>query len=574
MSEAAETTHTSSSLMRSSAGMASGTIVSRLSGMVRDVVLIAAIGTGVFSDTYSIGNTVPNIIYILIVGGALNAVFIPQLVRHMKDDDDDGSAYADRLLTVTGMILLAVSAIAVLLAPWIAGLYGANNWSTNDLSTATAFARYCLPQIFFYGVYTMLAQVLNARGRFAAPMYAPIVNNVVVIIAALMFISVVGSNPSADTITANQIALLGIGTTLGVVAQALVLVPFLRRTGYRYRPRFDFRGQGLGKAGQLAKWTVGFVLINQLSYLVITNLTTANNVSATAEGLAATGFTSYQKAHLLFILPHSIVTVSIVTALLPRMSRAAHQLKFREVSRDVSSGLRLTAALLMPASGALVVFGATIAALLYARGATSVAEATNIGHVLSWFAVGLPAFSLYYVLLRGFFSLEDTRTPFWINLALNVLNLAFAVPLFFAVNENSRVQGLALGYSIAYWFSLVLSWIILSRRLGGLESRQTVRSLVRIGIATLVAMGIAYGVVVALSRWLSAGSVQWWTTLIVGGTVFVLAYFVAAWAMRIGEINDVLSMLGRHIPGLPSRSTSTSPESSHREPPDRQPRND
>jgi putative peptidoglycan lipid II flippase len=555
--------------------MASGTVVSRITGMVRDVVLIAAIGTGVFSDTYSIGNTIPNIIYILIVGGALNAVFIPQLVRRMKDDDDDGAAYADRLLTITGLILLAVSALAVLLAPWIVRLYGSGNWSANDLSTATAFARYCLPQIFFYGVYTMLAQVLNTRGRFGAPMFAPIVNNAVVVIAALMFIGIVGSNPSTSTITSGQIALLGIGTTLGVVAQAAVLVPVLRRAGYLYRPRFDFRGQGLGKAGQLAKWTIGFVLINQLSYLVIANLTTSNNVNAAREGLAAAGFTSYQKAHLLFILPHSIVTVSIVTALLPRMSRAAHNLDFRRVSRDVSSGMRLTAAMLMPASGAFIVFGATIAALLYARGATSPADATNIGHVLSWFAVGLPAFSLYYVLLRGFFSLEDTKTPFWINLLLNVFNLAIAVPLFFAVGESSRIEALALGYSLAYWLSLVISWRVLGKRIGGLETRHTVRSLVRIGIATLIAMGIAYGVVVALSHWRSTGALAWWSALIVGGSVFVVAYFTAAWAMRITEIDDVFAMVGRRVPGLPSRATQrpggSGHEPQHRSPPESPP---
>lgn len=550
MSDAGSVTHTSPSLMRSSAVMASGTVVSRITGMVRDIVLIAAIGTGVFSDTYSVGNTIPNIIYILIVGGALNAVFIPQLVRKMKDEDDDGNAYADRLLTATGLILLGITLLAVLFAPWIARLYGSSNWSTSDVSTATAFARYCLPQIFFYGVYTMLAQVLNARGRFGAPMFAPIVNNAVVVISAVMFIGVVGSNPSTSTITGGQIALLGIGTTLGVIAQAVVLVPVLRRAGYRYQPRFDFRGNGLGKAGQLAKWTVAFVLINQLSYLVISNLTTSNNVNAAQNGLAATGFTSYQKAHLLFILPHSIVTVSIVTALLPRMSRAAHNLNLREVAKDVSSGMRLTAALLMPASGAFVVFGATIAALLYARGATSVADATSIGHVLSWFAVGLPAFSLYYVLLRGYYALEDTKTPFWINLVLNILNLAIAIPLYFAVSQNSRVEALALGYSLAYWVTLVLCWRVLGKRLGGLESARTVRSLIRIGIATLLAMGIAYGVVVALSHWRNTGALAWWSALTVGGIVFIAAYFTAAWAMRITEIHDVFDVIGSRIPGM------------------------
>jgi len=236
---------TSASVLRSSVLMGTGTIASRIGGVVRGIALASALGAGTLADTFSLGNTLPNVVYILIVGGALNAVFIPELVRHMKDDGDDGQGYADRLITLVGAALLAVSIGAVLLAPWIVSLY-APQYSANDHDLATAFARFCLPQIFFYGVYTMLSQVLNARGHFGAPTFAPLLNNLIAIATFLLFIAVAGqARISATTLPPSQIALLGIGTTLGVAAQALVLVPVLVRARYVWRPNFQWRGAGL-----------------------------------------------------------------------------------------------------------------------------------------------------------------------------------------------------------------------------------------------------------------------------------------------------------------------------------------
>ncbi len=308
-----------SGVLRSSGGMAVGTIVSRISGVLRDVLISAALGVGVLADTFTTANTLPNIIYILAVGGALNAVFVPQLVRHTRRDTDGGDGYADRLLTLVGLVLLAVSAVAVLLAPWIVGLYG-RSFSATDLEVSAAFARYCLPQILFYGVFTMLTQVLNSRGSFVAPAYAPVANNVVMSVAAVLFLRASGPDPTTATITSSEIALLGIGATLGVAVQAAVLVPVAWRVGYHWRPRFDFRGHGLGHAWRLARWTIAFVAVNQVTFLVIVNLANAANVLAQDDGGLSVGLTSYTRAHLLFILPHSVVTVSLAAALLPRMS--------------------------------------------------------------------------------------------------------------------------------------------------------------------------------------------------------------------------------------------------------------
>jgi putative peptidoglycan lipid II flippase len=261
--------------------MASGTVVSRVTGILRDVAMTAALGFYLVSDAYSLGNALPTVVYILVIGGALNAVFIPQLVRRMKEDSDGGKAYADRLLTFVGITLVAMSIIAVLAAPLIVDLYTPADYPQSDFDLAVAFARLCLPQILFYGVYTMLGQVLNARGHFGVPMFAPIANNIIAIATFLLFIAVAGTSAAADgVLTTDQVLILGIGTTLGVVVQALILVPVLMRSGYSYRPRFDFRNGGLGKAGGLAAWTIALVLINQAVYVVITRLATQANVDA------------------------------------------------------------------------------------------------------------------------------------------------------------------------------------------------------------------------------------------------------------------------------------------------------
>jgi putative peptidoglycan lipid II flippase len=330
--------------MKPSAVMATGTVVSRITGVFRDIAATAALGFFLVSDAFSLGNSLPTVIYILVIGGALNAVFVPQLVRRMTEDADDGRAYADRLITLVGSILLIFSILAVLCAPLIVDLYTPANYPATEYDLAVAFARLCLPQVLFYGIYTMLSQVLNARGHFGAPMFAPIANNVVAIATFLLFIAVAGTSAAADGVLTNQqVLILGIGTTLGVIVQSLILIPVLVRSGYRWKPRFDWKSSGLGKTGTLALWTLGLVFVNQAAYIVITRLAAQANVDAAAAGVVAAGLTTYQKAHLVFMLPHSVITVSIVTAMLPALSRVAHGGDLRKVGNDVGSTMRLVA---------------------------------------------------------------------------------------------------------------------------------------------------------------------------------------------------------------------------------------
>lgn len=539
--------------------MATGTVVSRITGIARDIALAAALGFYLVSDAYSLGNSLPTIIYILVVGGALNAVFIPQLVRRMEKDDDGGNAYADRLITLTGSVLLALSILAVVAAPWIVDLYTPADYPQSQYDLAVAFARLCLPQIFFYGAYTMLSQVLNARGTFGAPMFAPIANNVVAITTFVLFIIVAGTSAAADgALTTGQVLLLGIGTTAGVVVQAAILVPVLGRAGYRWRPRFDWKGQGLGKAAKLAGWTIGLVLVNQITYIVITRLAAQANVDAAASGATAAGITTYQKAHLVFMLPHSVITISIVTALLPALSRLAHEGKLKEVGEDVAGAMRLVAALVVPIAAMLFVLGSDVSVLLFGYGAATTDQAAVMGDVVSIFMIGLVPFTLFYVLLRGFYAMEDTRTPFVVTVIFSVIMLALVLWLFTFLTDlgvtsagGPQIAGIALGYVLAYWCGFVVLWWWLAHRLGSLQSGATAWVLLRLLIAGGVAVVVAGLTRTAtLDLLISDGLNTQLTALVLIMTAVIVGvptFFFAAWLLRVREVSAAVAMMKSRV---------------------------
>lgn len=550
-------------VLRNSALMATGTVVSRTTGVVRDICIAAALGSALLADTYALGNSLPNIIYILVVGGALNAIFIPQLIRHMKHDTDGGDGYADRLLTLVGLVLIVVSVLAIVLAPWIIDVYASaalqNQEHAADLALAVTFARYCLPQILFYGLYTMFSQVLNARLHFGAPMFAPIVNNVVMITTAITFMWLVGATVTSATITSAQVALLGVGTTVGVAAQALVLIPVLRRAGYRWRPRFDFRGHGLGKAGSLAGWTIGLVFVNQLGFIVIIRLATGANVIAAATGGTAQGLALYQRALLVFMLPHSVITISLVTALLPRMSKAAADGLMSEVAHDVGEGMRLIGALMIPCALFLVAFGPLVGTIFFGFGQNAGAPAVYTGVVVSVFALGLLPFSLFYMLLRGWYSVENTRTPFLVTVLYNAVALPMTIALYTVAPDEYKVAALALGYGLGYWVTLAVAWVLLRRRLGSLESTTTILALLRILVAgagaTLIGVGLAIGGL-ALLKGITFGAAYSLATtevvtalavVAVGGIATVATYGALAHLLRIQEITAIAATMRAKI---------------------------
>ncbi|MGW6459693.1 murein biosynthesis integral membrane protein MurJ, partial [Streptomyces sp. NPDC055078] len=534
-------------LLKSSAVMAAGTLVSRLTGFLRNLVMAAAIGVGVLSDTYQIANVLPTMIYVLVGGGALNAVFIPQLVRAMKNDDDGGEAYGNRLLTLVVVLLAGMTTVCVLAAPLLIRMMSPTIASNPEqMEVAVAFARYCLPTMFFMGVHVVLGQILNARGRFGAMMWTPVLNNIVIIATFSAFIwafgSFTGSGVNATTITPEGVRLLGLGTLLGLTVQALAMLPYLRETGFRMRLRFDWKGHGLGKAAGLAKWTFFFVLANQLGMIVVTQLATAAGAAAEKHGFTGAGITAYNYALLLWQLPQAIITVSVMTAVLPRISRSAHDGDTAAVRDDISYGLRTSAVAIVPCAFAFFALGVPMASLLYAGSGAD--GARSIGFVLMAFGLGLIPYSVQYVVLRGFYAYEDTRTPFYNTVIVALVNAAASGISFVVLPARWAVVGMAASYGFAYMVGVGVAWRRLNRRLGGdLDGPHVMRTYARLCMASLPAAALGGGVAFLVLKALGNGALGSLAALVGGGIVLLGVFFVAAKRMRIEELNSIVGMV-------------------------------
>ncbi|RZS91214.1 putative peptidoglycan lipid II flippase [Motilibacter rhizosphaerae] len=539
----------STSLVRSSGVMALGTVASRLLGFVRNIVLAAAIGTSVVGETFAVANTVPNMVYLLVVGGVINAVFVPQLVRAAKEHPDGGKAYTDRLLTVTVLGLLALTVVATVAAPLIVDLVYDGPAGGRPLAVLLAY--WCLPQIFFYGVYTVLGQVLNARGSFGPMMWAPIANNVVAIAVGLLLLGASLDPSRPATVSSATTTLLGAGTTLGVVVQAVVLLPVLRRTGYTWTPRLDLRGSGLGKAASLARWTIGFVLVNQAAYVVVTRLSTsalADYARTVPRGhhVRGVGIAAYQNAYLFFMLPHAVVTVSLVTALLPAMSSYAADDDVRGVRRLLSRTLRLVTVAVVPASAGLVLLGSSIGGVLFSHGDNDRADGSYVGLLLAAFAAGLVPFAFHHVLLRSFYAYEDTRTPFRIACGVSATNVVLALLVTPFVPAEWRTFALACAYAASYWVALCITGSLALRKLGPLDGSPTVRTLVRTVLAA--AAGTVVGAVVLhVLRDLapSASTAVVLPEAALAGLALVLVYLAACARMHVREVPELVAALTR-----------------------------
>ncbi|MFF1837750.1 murein biosynthesis integral membrane protein MurJ [Streptomyces sp. NPDC058231] len=451
----------SGSVLRSGAVMAAGSVVSRATGFIRSAVVVAALGTGLQADGYTVANTVPNILYMLLIGGALNAVFVPELVRSAREHADGGAAYTDRLLTVCAAGLLVLTALAVAGAPLIVHFY--TDYSGDQAELTIALARYCLPQILFYGLFTLLGQVLNARDRFGAMMWTPVLNNLVIIAVFGLYLSV--ATGSGGDLTPGHARLLGWGTTAGIAVQTLALVPALRAAKFRWRPRFDWRGSGLTRPLRSAGWLVMLVLTNQAAYWVVTRLSTLTGQHAVEQGVAGgAGYTAYSYAYQLWVVPQGIVTVSLVTALMPRMSRAAADGDLAGVRRDVSYALRTSAAVVVPAAAVLFALAPWVMGAVFGYGRTGDADIAVMAGMMTAFAPGLIAFSGQYVLSRGFYAMGDTRTPFLLNLVIAACNATLSVVAYLTLPARWAVTGMAGAYSVALFAGFAVTATVLHRR--------------------------------------------------------------------------------------------------------------
>ncbi|MEV6190943.1 murein biosynthesis integral membrane protein MurJ [Streptomyces sp. NPDC051920] len=533
-----------SSLLKSSAVMAAGTLVSRLTGFVRTMIITAALGAATLGDAWTVAYTLPTMIYILTVGGGLNSVFVPQLVRSMKEDDDGGEAYANRLLTLVMVALGVIVTAAVFIAPLLIQLMSnsiASDPASNNV--AVTFARYCLLTIFFMGVHVVMGQILNARGKFGAMMWTPVLNNIVMIFTFGMFLWVYGtarhSGMDVTNIPPDGVRLLGIGTLLGLVVQATAMVPYLREAGFRFRPRFDWRGHGLGKAIKLAKWTVLFVLANQAGVLVVTQLATAAGKASDKDGA---GILAYANAQLIWGMPQAIITVSVMAAMLPRISRAAHDGDPGAVRDDISQGLRTSAVAIVPVAFMFVALGIPMCTLLF--GSSGIAAAQSQGYVLMAFALGLIPFSVQYVVLRGFYAYEDTRTPFYNTVIVAGVNAAASAVCYVILPAQWAVVGMAGAYGLAYAVGVGVAWQRLRKRLGGdLDGDRVLRTYARLCLASVPGAVVGGAVGFAITRVLGYGVIGSIAALVLGSIALLGVFYVAARKMRIEELNSMVGMV-------------------------------
>ncbi|WP_330338913.1 murein biosynthesis integral membrane protein MurJ [Streptomyces sp. NBC_00557] len=531
-------------LLKSSAVMAAGTMVSRLTGFIRSALIVSALGLGFLGDSFQVAYQLPTMIYILTVGGGLNSVFVPQLVRAMKEDEDGGEAFANRLLTLVMVALAALTGLAMFAAPLLVRMLSnpvASNPAANDV--AVTFTRYFLPSIFFMGIHVVMGQILNARGKFGAMMWTPVLNNIVIIVTLGMFIWVYGtaahSHMTVTNIPPEGQRLLGVGVLLGLVVQALAMIPYLRETGFRIRLRFDWRGHGLGKAAMLAKWTVLFVLANQAGAMIVTQLSTAAGKDS---GTVGTGFAAYANAQLIWGLPQAIITVSLMAALLPRISRSAAEGDGGAVRDDISQGLRTTAVAIVPIAFGFLSLGIPMCTLIF--GSSGTGEATNMGYMLMAFGLGLIPYSVQYVVLRAFYAYEDTRTPFYNTVIVAAVNAGASALCYFLLPARWAVAGMAAAYGLAYAIGVGVAWRRLRKRLGGdLDGTRVMRTYARLCIASVPAALLSGAACYGIGHTLGQGVMGSFAALLAGGAVLLGVFFVAARRMRIEELNSLVGMV-------------------------------
>jgi putative peptidoglycan lipid II flippase len=399
--------------------------------------------------------------------------------------------------------------------------------SPPTIHLAVIFALFFIPQIFFYGVSSLIGAILNSRGSFAAPMWTPIVNNFVVIAILALYVVVGGKGRGhAATITGTEVWLLGLGTTVGIVAQTIALVPALRRVGFRWQPRIDFLRGEVREIGRMAGWMFGYIAATQVAFLVTTRV---------AGDASLAGITEYNYAWLLFQLPYAVVGISVITALLPRMSAHASEGRLGLVRADFSTGVRLAAGIVVPCSLVLAVLGPKIGEVFFAHAETKAGAANYMGVIFALFCLGLLPYMIFQLQLRVFYSLHDSKTPALIGLVTMTVNIVANLIALSYVSKPHLVAALGAGFGLANLAGTLVAWRILTVRLGGLDGWLIGRSLVRMHAATIPAALIA---IVVASITSNA-----YVVVIIGGGLALAMYLIFARVLRIEELNSLTRTL-------------------------------
>ena len=525
--------------------MASGTVISRIMGFARAVLTAMAIGvTTNAADAFGVANQLPNNVYAIIAGGTLNAVLVPQLVR-ARSHDDDGRAYINRLLTFIITVFLAVTLLATLAAPALVSLY-TKDWTPDQLALATAFAYWCLPQLFFYGLYSLLGEVLNSRSKFGPYMWAPVLNNVVQLAGLVGYIMIFGTDPQGNRgvaeWSAEQIAWLAGTATLGVVAQALILFAAWRKIGLKLTPNFKWRGFGLRPALKIASWSLGMVIVTQIGGLVQTIVASSAIAARAADGTGAIASVAAANiAWLIFMLPHSVATVSIATAYFTKMSQHAQADELPELKGDLVAGLKAISIIALLATVSLIVLAYPAARIFVGETPATFA----LGNVVIAMMIGLLPFSFVYMVQRAFFALEDTQTPFWFTVAQISLHIAGSITLGAVLPAEHLVVGLAALTSATLLVQAILAGWLLSKRIGAWGRFDLAKSMLKYVIAAGLTLLFGLSILrlvggVGAKSYALSGVLPAVTIMGIVGGAMLICYLVSLKLLRVRELDAVL----------------------------------
>jgi putative peptidoglycan lipid II flippase len=531
-----ESVATNRGLLAASRSMAVGSLTSRVTGFLRSSMLVAALGVGQVGDAYNLANNFPNMVYELLLGGVLSSVLVPLLVHAQEEDEDDGYSYTQRLLSVATAALGVMTLVAVACAPLIAGAFVSN---PSQRSLTSLLATLLLPEIFFYGLGAMFMAVLNIRHSYAPGAWSPVLNNVVMIVTIAVFWMLPGPKTLLpSTMTTAQVLVIGIGTTLGIAAQALVLIPSLRRTGFVWRWRFRARPNEIGRmreVGTLAGWVLGYVVASQIGVTVIAQV-----------GGRRHAFTIFTNADLLIQMPYGILVVSLLTALMPRLSRSAARGQVDAVIDDLSLGARLSAIALVPITAGLIVLGEVLTVSIFGYGETSISGARLIGTALAVSAFGLFPFALVMLQLRVFYAMRDGRTPTLINIFMVGSKVLIVLICAQTLHGPAHIaEALTGATSMSYVVGAVVGHVALTRRLGHLGFRRVLRTVAQIGAASVVGGAVALLVVLGTGSALGHGHAGSIAGLLLGSIAGLAALAAVAWRMRIPEVRDIAALTRR-----------------------------
>ena len=545
-------------LGRASMLLASGTVVSRVLGFISAIILARTLGTvGAGADTFALANQLPNNIYAIVAGGVLSAVLVPHIVKAGLDKDG-GQSFINKIVTLGFLIFLAAAVLATLLAPALVALYaqsggdGGRGFSPEEIALAVAFAYWCLPQILFYALYSLLSEVLNARKVFGPFTWAPALNNVVAMTGLVAFGLLFPGADTGDAVvwTPSMVAVLAGSATAGVAAQAFILFLFWRRAGLSFRADFRWRGVGLGNTGRAVSWMFGMILVAQIAGVV------QANVASLAAGGDAPSLAILRFSWLIFMLPHSVVAVSLATAYFTRMSTHARDGNRAAVRGDFLESVSRIGFFMVLASVGLIVVS-----LPFARQFGGEPESIRaMAIVIASYALGLLAFSVLFVVQRVFYALEDTRTPFF----LQVLQATLFIFLALGVSTLPVTQiavGLALSASIAGTVQTLVAIVVLRRKLGGLSLRPLVFSLSQFLLAALPSSGAGVALLTAFGGADGAGYLAesaLWSALVMVVITLTMVVVYGGTLLLLGN-SDARAVAGPLLRRLPfTRSGNSS----------------